>query len=150
MDVSVFHLAADNKNKRWHYYITLLQPLKHCCLLISAISVKLLVFLYVSVCKRNGNFVERANEVSIITASHVPWRLLSSWLWTLPSSKQHEHTSSLRWTAFGCGSHGGSSGTDGQSDLVSGSINQQLIRQSHSFDYICCSRGTLFSKTFTC
>lgn len=26
-----------------------------------------------------------------------------------------------------------------QSDLVSGFINQQLIRQSHSFDYICCS-----------
>lgn len=37
---------------------------------------------------------------------------------------------------------------DRQSDLVSDSINQQLIRQSHSFDYICCSWGTLFSKTF--
>lgn len=34
MDVSVFRLAANKKNKRGHYYITLLQPLKCCCLLI--------------------------------------------------------------------------------------------------------------------
>lgn len=33
MDASVFRLAANNRNKGWHYYITLLQPLK-CCLLI--------------------------------------------------------------------------------------------------------------------
>lgn len=32
-DASVFRPAANNRNKRWHYYITLLQPLK-CRLLI--------------------------------------------------------------------------------------------------------------------
>lgn len=41
------------------------------------------------------------------------------------------------------GSHGGSwqTETERRPDLVSGPINEQLIRQSPSFDYICCRCG---------